>query len=257
LRLQVGLAHGSGSRARRHLDLVDDHAALTSAASDEERKPGQATDRCSYCDVRGRDAFGVHVVATAAGRRRAGSCVPCAGDYAAVVTELGDWPAAPALDGLRLRLEPLRVEHAQEMAVLLNDHGLHGFIGGEPATARELQERYRRQVVGCSSDGLQRWCNWVVRRLDDARPVGTMQATVTHDAGLVTAEVAWVIASTHQGRGYAREAADVMVAWLRRQGAERIVAHVHPQHEASAAVARALGLVSTTTRADGEICWVS
>lgn len=69
--------------------------------------------------VRGRGACGMHVVATAAGELgcRAGSCVPCAGDYAAVVTDLGDWPVAPALDGLRLRLKPLRVEHAQEMAV--------------------------------------------------------------------------------------------------------------------------------------------
>jgi len=71
---------------------------------------------------------------------------------------------AGRLSGPRLDLEPLRVEHAREMAALLDDPGLHAFIGGQPASLRELQERYRRQVTGSSPDGLQRWLNWVLRR---------------------------------------------------------------------------------------------
>mgnify|MGYP000446835116 CR=1 FL=1 len=33
-----------------------------------------------------------------------------------------------------------------------------------------------------------------------------------------------------------------MVAWLRAAGAEEVIAHIHPGHAASAAVARRLGL---------------
>jgi RimJ/RimL family protein N-acetyltransferase len=44
----------------------------------------------------------------------------------------------------------------------------------------------------------------------------------------LTAEIAWVIVRAYQRRGYAHEAAEVMVASLRRQGVESVVAHVHP-----------------------------
>ncbi len=130
------------------------------------------------------------------------------------------------LPGARLELEPLRVEHAQEMAPLLDDPGLHTYIGGRPATLAQLQERYRRQVVGRSPAGSQLWLNWVARRREDARAVGTVQATVTDGAAGQdgpTAEVAWVVATAYQGQGYAREAAQVMVTWLRAQGAIPVV----------------------------------
>ncbi|MGZ4602692.1 MAG: GNAT family N-acetyltransferase [Kineosporiaceae bacterium] len=44
-----------------------------------------------------------------------------------------------ALRGPRLDLEPLRVEHAEEMAPLLDDPELHRFIGGEPARLEQLR----------------------------------------------------------------------------------------------------------------------
>ena len=173
---------------------------------------------------------------------------------------IDDWPGAPPLAGDRLELEPLRPEHADEMAPLLDDAALHTFIGGEPATRDALRDRYARQAVGRSPDGSQRWLNWVVRRRGDGQAVGTAQATVTAEHGVLTAEVAWVIAVPHQGQGYAREAADVMVRWLRHpdarsRGVDVVVAHVHPQHQASMAVARALGLSPTDTIVDGEVRW--
>jgi RimJ/RimL family protein N-acetyltransferase len=161
----------------------------------------------------------------------------------------------PLLAGHRLDLEPVQVDHAEEMGPLLDDVRLHTFTGGRPATVPELRERYRRQAARRSPDGSQRWLNWVARRREDGQAVGTVQATVTqHEHGL-TAEVAWVVASTHQGHGYAREAAGTMVAWLRAQGVSRIVAHVHPGHGASQGVARAIGLTATGTVVDGEVRW--
>ena len=167
------------------------------------------------------------------------------------------FPDARPLDGPRVRLEPLREDHAEEMAPLLDDPGLYVFVGGAPASLAQLRERYRSQATGRSPDGSERWLNWVVRRRVDERPVGTVQATVVQDGTTVTAEVAWVLATAHQGRGYAREAVDVMVAWLRGQGVTTLVAHVHPDHRASQNVARAAGLAPTTTVVDGEVRWQS
>jgi RimJ/RimL family protein N-acetyltransferase len=155
----------------------------------------------------------------------------------------------------RLELEPLRLDHAEEMAPLLGDARLHAFIGGEPPSRAELRRRYERQVVGRSPDGRERWLNWIVRRRDGGAPAGTVQATVREDDRGLTADVAWVIGAAHQGRGYAREAARAMAAWLRQAGVEVVIAHVHPEHHASMAVARALGLAPTGDIVDGEVRW--
>lgn len=173
------------------------------------------------------------------------------------VVTIDAWPEMQPLSSERLVLEPLRPEHADEMAPLLDDVDLHTFIGGQPATRDELKGRYTRQVVGRSPDGLQRWLNWVVRRRDNWRAVGTTQATVSEQDGALTADVAWVIGSSQQRQGYAREAAEVMVWWLRHQGVEVVVAYVHPQHHASMSVARAIGLAPTDTVVDGEVRWQS
>lgn len=165
------------------------------------------------------------------------------------------WAQAQPLLSERVVLEPLRVEHADEMAPLLDDPTLHTFVGGKPATLLELRSRYVRQVVGQPADGSQRWLNWIVRRRDDGQAVGFVQATISEQGGDVTAEVAWVVAVSQQRSGYAREAALLMMDWLRRQHVQRFVAHVHPQHHASNAVARWIGLAPTDTQVEGEVRW--
>ena len=180
-------------------------------------------------------------------------------------TSLAAWPAAPLLTTERLSLEPLTVKHAQEMAPLLDDAALHAFTGGQPLALRHLRRRYGRLVRGGSADGAQRWFNWVVRLADTRAPLGTVQATVTAaDAGAdewtfiarrFIADLAWVIARPHQVRGYATEAASAMAGWLRDQGADVLAANIHPRNEASARVARALGLAPTAEVVDGEVRW--
>lgn len=165
------------------------------------------------------------------------------------------WPTAVPLRTARLDLEPLRADHAGEAAVAFDDVALHTFTGGRPATAEELHRRYARQVVGHSPDGSQGWLNWLLRSRADGRLVGTVQATVQRDDTGLVAEVAWVVATAHQGRGLAREAATAMAGWLREQGVGRLVAHVHPAHGASTGVARALALHPTGTVVDGEVRW--
>lgn len=161
------------------------------------------------------------------------------------------------IETARLTLEPLRVEHAEEMAPLLDDQDLHTYVGGHPATLEQLRRRYARQAVGRSADGTERWLNWIARHRQTGAVVGTVQATLQDTAEGTSAEIAWVIARPHQRHGYANEAASAMVGWLREQGVHILGADIHPDHEASNGVARNLGLHPTDVIIDGEIRWTS
>ena len=154
----------------------------------------------------------------------------------------------------RLVLRPLRVGDAEEMVAVLGDPALHEFIGGRPDTLEELRRRYAAMVAGPGRPS-ELWRNWVVRRRADAAAVGTVQATLTRQAGGWRAEVAWVVGVPWQGRGYAVEAARALVGWLEAAGAGEIVAHIHPGHAASARVSAGAGLVATDDEVDGERVW--
>ncbi len=166
--------------------------------------------------------------------------------------------AAARLESPRLVLEPLRPEHAEELAPVLADISLYRFTGAEPPRIDELRARFVRQARGRSPDGHERWLNWTVRRRTGGEAVGTVQATVSGgaeaDPGDV-AELAWVIGAAHQGQGLGTEAAQAMAGWLRAQGVNRLRAHVHPGHDASMGVAGSLGLRPTGVVVDGEVRW--
>ncbi|MFI0737237.1 GNAT family N-acetyltransferase [Streptomyces sp. NPDC021100] len=162
--------------------------------------------------------------------------------------------AAEAIGTKRLDLLPLRVGHAEEMAVVLSDPALYAFIGGTPDSPRALRSRYRRMMSG-SPDPAVSWLNWVIRFRDEPCLTGTVQATVTASGSGRNAEIAWVVGTPWQGRGIATEAARGLVDWLGRQSVRTVIAHVHPEHRASAAVAAAAGLVPTDEWHEGEIRW--
>ena len=115
----------------------------------------------------------------------------------------------------RLDLEPVEAHHAAELAPLLDDMALHEFTGGAPLS----------------------------------------QATIPAGGpGTGPAEVAWVVARRFQGHGYAKEAARSLVASLHQAG-WTVIAHIHPGHLASQAVARAAGLAPSGEVQDGEVRW--
>ena len=175
--------------------------------------------------------------------------------YRAMGTD--EWDAVP-LESSRLTLEPLRVDHAEEMAPLLADAELYAFTEGEPPTLEELRARYVRQVTGRSPDGVESWLNWIVRRRDDGQAVGFVQAAISPDPpppAPLTAVLAWVLGIRFQGQGYAREAAEALIAWLQSTGVQRLAAYIDAEHTASMGVARALGLEPTADRVDGEVVW--
>lgn len=161
--------------------------------------------------------------------------------------------AAQTISTERLELLPLRVDHAEEMAVVLSDPALYTFIGGAPDTEQALRARYERMTAG-SPDPAVAWLNWVIRLREADCLTGTVQATVSTSGVQPSAEIAWVVGTAWRGRGIATEAVRGLVGWLDEQSMA-IIAHIHPDHGASAAVATAAGLTPTDEWHDGEIRW--
>ena len=86
-------------------------------------------------------------VAREGGQWKVSCCVPGAGRLTA------RWPRAQTLTTARLVLEPLRPDHARELAPVLDDPALHAFTGGAPESEEQLHARYTRQAAGQSPDG--------------------------------------------------------------------------------------------------------
>ncbi|WFP15744.1 GNAT family N-acetyltransferase [Citricoccus muralis] len=151
-----------------------------------------------------------------------------------------------------ITIRPLRVEDASVMTHVLSSPSLYHYIGGEPATREELERRYTAQVVGHSPDGSERWINYLV--MLDEHPVGYVQATVPVDGK--AAEISWVIGQPWQGRGFAKQAARLLLDDLFDAGVSEVVAFIHPDHLASQRVARFLGMHETSAVVEGENRWL-
>lgn len=110
-------------------------------------------------------------------------------------------------------LEPQVAAHADEMFAVLGDPAIYEFENEPPASADALRWRYERLESRGSPDGREGWLNWVLR-LPDGRAAGYLQAT-TYDGG--RADVAYVLASAHWGRGLAAQAVQAMLDELATQ----------------------------------------
>lgn len=165
------------------------------------------------------------------------------------------WPYAVRLRSDRLVLEPLSIEHADVMVNVLAPKELYRFTGGEPPSAEELRARYARQARGQSEDGTAGWLNWITHPRNGGPPIGFVQATLHRAAEGMTADLAWLVTPSAQGHGFATEAAQQVATWLHSIPMQELNALIHPEHKASAHVARRIGMHSTTISRDGEVLW--
>jgi RimJ/RimL family protein N-acetyltransferase len=171
--------------------------------------------------------------------------------------------STPPLQTDRLDLEPVSPARADEMVELVADRRLYAFYDDEPSpTLDELRQRYARQAAGVSPDGLEVWHTWILRSRESGAACGFVQATVRDDAfDRRVAELAWVVGTAYQGRGFAREAMAAVrdavqgPASLTGDDADTVIAHIAPGHVASEAVATAIGLRLTDVVHDGERRW--
>ena len=144
---------------------------------------------------------------------------------------------ASALDTPRLVLAPISPADAHEAYPAFADRGLYRWmVGAPPADEAGLSEEFARLAAGCPRPG-ELWLNWLARRRDDGALVGWHQATVTG----ALAEIAWVTFAAHRRRGYAREGAAAVIAWLSGLGVREIAAQSDVRNAASGATAASLG----------------
>ena len=141
----------------------------------------------------------------------------------------------------RFTLVPLRVEHAVEMTAVLADPRLYDLHRRHaPPATPELRDRYERWNGQAAPDPAVTWCNSVIQLSPPPSPlVGHGPGNDQRHDGQRTAEVAWIVGTQWQGQGLATEAARVLVGWLCHHSIDTVIAHIHPSHDASAAVAAA------------------
>ncbi|WP_431048526.1 GNAT family N-acetyltransferase [Roseateles sp. L2-2] len=157
-------------------------------------------------------------------------------------------PAFPPLEAPPLRLEPVAVEHAEEMHAVLADPSIYEFLDeDEPPTLEWLRSAYERRAKGESPEGDELWFNWMIRR-DDGRLIGYVQATVE------SPEVCWiayVLTAEGRGQGHATRAVTAMVDYLHRaHDVPRLLASVDAANARSIALLVRLGFAE----ADADLC---
>jgi RimJ/RimL family protein N-acetyltransferase len=159
----------------------------------------------------------------------------------------------PVIHTARLELRQIRKEDAVMMFDVLNDPLLYTFTSdAPPPSIGALAEIYERRELGKSPDGNEIWLNWLLFEKNLKRPIGYVQASVT----ISHADLAWVVGTRWQSRGYATEAATAMIDWLKRIGVGQFRACIHPDHMASQTVAKNIGLYRTENIEKGEEVWI-
>ena len=148
------------------------------------------------------------------------------------------------LTARELVLDPLMASHAEAMFEVLCDERIYAYLDeSAPASTDELRRVYARRETRKSPDGQQLWLNWIVR-WQGQQPIGYVQATVTAPG---VAWIAYVIASSHWGRGHAFAATAAMLEHLEiAYGVSQCLASVESRNERSIRLLGRLGFRAAT-----------
>ena len=116
-----------------------------------------------------------------------------------------------------LVLEAQMASHAEAMFAVLADPAIYLYENSPPVSVEWLRERYRKLESRSSTDGQEKWLNWVIRLADGdlaANLAGYVQATVFADH---SACIAYELNSQYWGKSIARRAVTAMMDELRQQ----------------------------------------
>ncbi|WP_174286582.1 GNAT family N-acetyltransferase [Sphingomonas bacterium] len=148
---------------------------------------------------------------------------------------------APTLTTSRLTLTGHRIDDLDESAALWADPGVYGMIGGQPRSREDVWIRLLRSVGLWTLFG---YGNWVVRETVGGGfvgEVGLLEARRTIAPPIDAPETGWALASHAQGRGYAKEALDAVLAWSDAQRILRTMCIIDPDNAASIRLAAKIG----------------
>lgn len=139
----------------------------------------------------------------------------------------------------RLRLTPVRGDHAGELWRLHHDDGVARWHGGTWS-----HEEATRYAESCEQAWLaQRTSKWIVHRRDDEELVGRGGVTWATVDGDLRLEVGWTLLERWWGRGYATEIGRAGLAFAFDElDAAEVVAFTEPDNLRSRAVMERLGM---------------
>jgi RimJ/RimL family protein N-acetyltransferase len=150
---------------------------------------------------------------------------------------------ARELDTNRLSLRLPTLDDFEDSAAMWSDQAIVRYIGGRPFTREESWLRLLRHVGHWQLLGFG---FWIVRERTGGGFVGEvglgdfrreMTPSFRGDP-----EIGWVLAQDTHGKGYATEAAQAALEWMRlRHRAQRTVCMIEPENPASLRVAAKCG----------------
>lgn len=163
-------------------------------------------------------------------------------------------PAAPVLETARLRLRGWRSDDILQYSNLVGDPDTARFITrtGKPYNSSQAWAEVAFFVGHWQMLG---YGMFVVEERDSGDFLGRVGAL--QPPGWPALEVAWALAPSSRGKGFATEAARAAIAWLfRGLGIDRVISVIHPDNHPSQSVAMRLGEDRSNEQFSpfGEIC---
>jgi RimJ/RimL family protein N-acetyltransferase len=139
----------------------------------------------------------------------------------------------------RLRLEPITLDHADDLWTVHRDDVIAYWYGG--AFSREqARDRARSFGEGWERDGVSKW---IAHDRVDGTLIGRGGLSVITLEGERVVELGWAVRSLHQRRGYATEIGRAALAFAFEElGTERIIAFTEVHNRASRGVMERLGM---------------
>jgi ribosomal-protein-alanine N-acetyltransferase len=139
----------------------------------------------------------------------------------------------------RLVLEPITIEHADKMFLLLQDELLYKFIPSDPPVMEALKNRYQRWQARQSPDGKEVWLNWAAKGRNTPHYIGHFQSGWDEKNGF---SIAYIVGVEFQKQGYAREAVASVISFLKtKMNAGKIKSWVDTRNQASICLMKRLG----------------
>jgi ribosomal-protein-alanine N-acetyltransferase len=145
----------------------------------------------------------------------------------------------PEIETARLRLRSFTPGDLDELHLVFGDTDVVKYIsGGKPRTRAETEKGLLRTIEGFRERGFGLWA---VEVKDSGRMIGYCGLIFLDDTSEI--EVAYGLAKSHWGKGFATEAARAGLGYgFERLKLERIVAVVNPQNLSSRRVLEKLGM---------------
>jgi aminoglycoside 6'-N-acetyltransferase len=150
------------------------------------------------------------------------------------------WEFHP-VQGDRVRLDLLRDDDLDALHAIQSDPEVCRYLLYEPRTREEVSRRLTEDSRATRLAAVDDYLQPAIRDAEGAL-LGTMYLRLTSIDDL-TAEIGWLLAPEHQGHGYAREAAALVLDLAFGElGLHRVYAELDPRNDASVALCERLGM---------------